>query len=108
MAIRSTPAFEKWLRGLKDQRGRAKVLSRIDRLRLGNPGDVKSVGGGVSEMRIDFGPGYRVYVLQRGDDALLLLGGDKGSQERNIKRAKEMAGEARDENETLRRSRSPR
>jgi putative addiction module killer protein len=104
MAIRSTPAFDKWLRALRDQRGRAKVLSRIDRFDLGNPGDVQPISAGVSEMRIDFGPGYRVYFLQRGDDVLLLLGGDKSSQQRNIKRAKELAEEARDEDKTIRRS----
>jgi putative addiction module killer protein len=104
MTIRTIAAFDKWLRALRDQRGRAKVLARIDRLSLGNPGDVKPVGDGVSEMRIDFGPGYRVYFLQRGDDIVLLLGGDKSTQQRNIKRAKELAGEARDEDKTIRRS----
>ena len=104
MGIRSTPDFEEWLRTLRDQRARAKVLSRIDRLALGNPGDVKPVGEGVSEMRIDSGPGYRVYIVQRGNDIVLLLGGDKSSQQRNIKRAKQLATEARDEDKTIRRS----
>ena len=103
MPIRSTADFDRWLRNLKDQRGRAKVLNRIDRLALGNPGDVGPVGEGVSEMRIDFGPGYRVYFLQQGKDSVLLLGGDKSSQTRDIERAKQLAREVRNENKTIRR-----
>ncbi len=69
LEIRKTRAFEDWLMGLKDQRGKAKIVARIDRLALGNPGDVSPVGEGVSELRIHFGPGYRVYFVRRGKGA---------------------------------------
>jgi putative addiction module killer protein len=72
--VRRTPEFDKWLNGLRDTKARANVLSRIDRLILGNPGDVKPAGEGVSEMRIDHGPGYRVYYKSKGDVATLLFG----------------------------------
>jgi putative addiction module killer protein len=89
--IRSA-TFDRWLAGLKDARGRAKVLVRIDRLALGNPGDVRPVGGGVSEMRIDFGPGYRVYFIQRGQLMIVLLaGGNKSTQASDIATAKSVA-----------------
>lgn len=79
---------------LRDPRARARIAKRIDRLARGNPGDVKPVGEGVSEMRIDYGPGYRVYYAQRGKHVVLLLcGGDKASQERDIRRAKALAKE---------------
>jgi putative addiction module killer protein/probable addiction module antidote protein len=90
-AIRSTVAFERWLKRLRDQRARAKILARIDRLQMGNPGDVQSIGEGVTEMRIDFGPGYRVYYTQLGSGYVMLLAGDKSSQERDIRKAKAMA-----------------
>jgi putative addiction module killer protein len=80
------------LQSFGDREARARVNARIRRLSLGNPGDVKPVGGGVSEMRIDYGPGYRVYFVLRGDSVVLLLcGGDKRSQDRDIRRALAMA-----------------
>jgi putative addiction module killer protein len=84
--------FDRWLRKLKDRRAAARVLVRVDRLAAGNPGDVKPVGGGVSELRIDYGPGYRVYYLREGNKLILLLcGGDKSSQDRDIKEAQGIA-----------------
>lgn len=89
--VRQTAVFAKWLSGLRDRMAKAKIALRIDRLALGNPGDVKAVGGGVSEMRIDYGPGYRVYFARRGNVMVLLLcGGDKKSQARDIAAAKTM------------------
>lgn len=86
--------FDRWLRKLKDRRAAARVQVRIDRLAAGNPGDVKPVGGGVSELRIDYGPGYRVYCLQEGDKLILLLcGGDKSTQDSDIKEAQRIAKE---------------
>lgn len=86
--------FDRWLGKLKDRRAVARVQVRIDRLAAGNPGDVKSVGGGVSELRIDYGPGYRVYYLQEGARLILLLcGGDKSSQGNDIKDAQRIAQE---------------
>lgn len=86
--IRKTEIFGKWLDGLKDIRSRARVLVRIQRLEVGNPGDVKPVGSGVSEMRIDYGPGYRVYFYQQGNEIVILLaGGTKRTQSTDIKRA---------------------
>jgi putative addiction module killer protein len=88
LEIRQTEEFERWLARLKDAVARAKILVRLRRLAFGNPGDVKPVGGGVSELRIDYGPGYRVYFTQRGSVILLVLcGGDKRTQQRDIKRA---------------------
>jgi putative addiction module killer protein len=78
--------------GLKDRQGRAKILARVDRLEDGNPGKTRSVGSGVVEMKIDFGPGYRVYYIQRGDVMIVLLcGGDKSTQASDIQQAKELA-----------------
>ena len=88
VAVRQTERFVRWLAGLRDLRGRAKVLARIERLIGGNPGDVKPVGGGVSELRINYDPGYRVYYLQRGPALIILLaGGDKSSQVKDIDEA---------------------
>lgn len=84
--------FDAWLAGMKDHVGKARIALRLDRAAKGNFGDCEPVGGGVSEMRIHYGPGYRVYFTRR--DAviyLLLLGGDKSTQKRDIKRAMEMA-----------------
>jgi putative addiction module killer protein len=82
--------FEEWFDGLSDERARDRILARIARLRLGNPGDWKKVGSGVFEMRIDYGPGYRLYFGQEGSQmVILLIGGDKSTQARDIKRAKE-------------------
>lgn len=80
--------FTEWLEALRDIKGRAKIRVRLDRLRLGNLGDCKSLGEGVSELRIDFGPGYRVYFGQEGTRTLVLLyGGDKSTQQADIKKA---------------------
>jgi putative addiction module killer protein len=92
--VRQTAVFAKWHAGLKDRTARAKIAVRIDRLALGNPGDAKSVGEGVSEMRVDHGPGYRVYFARRGNVVVLLLcGGDKRTQARDIAAAKALAAE---------------
>ncbi|WP_404352977.1 type II toxin-antitoxin system RelE/ParE family toxin [Phycicoccus jejuensis] len=89
--VRSS-TFDRWLRKLKDRRAAARVLVRVQRLAAGNPGDVKPVGGGISELRIDYGPGYRVYYLHEGDRLILLLcGGDKSSQSADIANAHEIA-----------------
>jgi putative addiction module killer protein len=95
ITIAKTDEFDLWLLGLRDQRARVRIASRIDRAAAtGNLGDVKNVGDGVLEMRIDYGPGYRVYFVRRGATLIVLLcGGDKGSQDRDIKRAKELAKE---------------
>ena len=90
--IRTTKVFDNWLRKLRDMQARARILVRIKRLSLGNPGDVKPVGEGVSEMRVDYGPGYRVYyVRHKAEFILLLVGGDKSSQEQDIAKAIELA-----------------
>jgi putative addiction module killer protein len=90
--IRKTEVFAKWIDGLRDLRGRARIQARIERLASGNPGDVKPVGEGVSELRIDYGPGYRVYYTQRGQELVILLaGGDKQTQARDIKTALRLA-----------------
>ena len=90
--IRETESFTKWLDGLNDIRGRARVLTRIERLVTGNPGDVAPVGQGVSELRIDYGPGYRVYYKQFGEFLVILLaGGDKQTRTRDIKTALRLA-----------------
>ena len=90
--IRQTAEYESWFEKLRDVQAKARILARIRRLSLGNLGDVKPVGEGVSELRITYGPGYRVYVKQQGDVlVILLVGGDKSSQKRDIERAKELA-----------------
>lgn len=90
--VRETDEFADWLSALRDRRAAAKIAIRIDRLRFGNPGDVENVGEGVSEMRIHYGPGYRVYYKGRGKDLVVLLcGGDKSDQDADVKRAKAMA-----------------
>jgi putative addiction module killer protein len=89
VVIRKTNLFMKWLTGLRDQKAIARIQIRIDRLALGNPGDVRPVGSGISEMRIDYGPGYRVYFSQRGSEFVILLcGGDKTTQTSDIEKAK--------------------
>lgn len=94
MEVRQTDVFADWFAGLRDREARARITVRVRRLSLGNPGDVKPVGGGVSEMRIDYGPGYRVYFVRRGDTVIVLLcGGDKRHQDRDIARALELAQE---------------
>lgn len=91
MTTTQTPDFKAWLSGLTDQIGKAKILVRIQRLESGNAGDVAPVGEGVSEMRINYGPGYRIYYKKSGSNIELLCGGDKSTQKRDIKRAKELA-----------------
>ena len=94
MDVRKTAQFAAWIDGLRDLRARARVLARIERLAAGNPGDHAPVGGGVVELRIDFGPGYRVYFVRRGRELVILLaGGDKGSQQRDIALAKRLLNE---------------
>ncbi|KGK41056.1 addiction module antitoxin RelB [Nitrincola sp. A-D6] len=94
MEIIKTDVFDQWLKNLRDTRGRAKIATRIKRLSLGNPGDVKPVGEGVSEMRIPYGPGYRIYYIAKGPIILLLLcGGDKSTQSRDIELAKAIAAQ---------------
>ena len=89
--IRKTDAFERWFTKLRDRRAVAHITSRIDRLQLGLFGDIKPVGEGVSEMRIDHGPGYRIYFVQRGRELVILLaGGDKRTQARDIEKALEL------------------
>lgn len=94
--VLTTEDFDKWLRKLKDRTGRLRIVERIDRLANGNPGDVRPVGQGISELRLTYGPGYRVYYLQDGDLLILLLiGGDKSSQQNDIEKAQELAYEWR-------------
>lgn len=90
--IRKTNAFVEWLDSLSDTHARARVQARIERLAAGNPGDVQPVGEGVSELRIDYGPGYRVYFKRRGRELIILLaGGDKSTQAKDIKAALRLA-----------------
>jgi putative addiction module killer protein len=92
MEIRKTDVYAKWLDGLRDLRARARVLARVERLAAGNAGAVEPVGEGVSELRINYGPGYRVYYKQQGRELVILLaGGDKGSQSKDIKTALRLA-----------------
>lgn len=92
LEVLQSAAFESWFKHLRDIQARARINARIRRLALGNPGDVKPVGGGVSELRIDYGPGYRVYYLQRGEVLVVLLcGGDKRTQQADIRRALDLA-----------------
>ena len=90
--MKKTDVFAQWLDELRDIRARARVQARIQRLAAGNPGDVKPVGESVSEMRIDYGPGYRVYFTRRGNEVVILLaGGDKSTQDTDIKTAQGLA-----------------
>jgi putative addiction module killer protein len=91
--VRQTETFAAWFRHLRDRQARARIQVRIDRLALGNPGDVRPVGSGVSELRIDYGPGYRLYFVRRGASLIVLLaGGDKRTQETDISQALDLAG----------------
>lgn len=86
--IRKTEVFAKWIDGLRDIKARARILVRIERLAAGNPGDAKPVGEGVSELRVDYGPGYRIYFMKiSGTVIILLAGGDKSTQKKDIKNA---------------------
>lgn len=90
--VRKTAAFASWMNGLRDRRAHMRIEARIRRLELGNPGDVKLVGEGVSEMRIDYGPGYRVYYVRRGSTLIVLLaGGEKHTQPDDIEAAQRLA-----------------
>jgi putative addiction module killer protein len=92
LEIRQTEVFSQWFNSLRDRQARARIDVRIRRLSLGNPGDARPVGEGVSELRIDYGPGYRVYFVQHGQALVILLaGGDKHTQDQDIKIAKELA-----------------
>ncbi len=92
MRVEKTDEYRGWLEGLKDLRGRARILMRVDRLIHGNPGSHRNLTEGVSELKIDTGPGYRVYYKQFGDRLLLLLiGGDKSTQRKDIARALQLA-----------------
>lgn len=94
--VRKTNDYDKWFGGLRDERAKARINSRIRRLELGNPGVAEPVGEGVSELKIDYGPGYRVYFMKLGNDAFLILcGGDKRTQANDIRYAKSLAGEAK-------------
>ena len=89
--------FDRWLGALRDRRAVARIAARLDRLASGNPGDVKPIGEGISELRIDVGPGYRVYYMQRGRVLVVLLcGGDKSTQQQDIRQAKALAREWKD------------
>jgi putative addiction module killer protein len=93
-AIHETETFAGWLKALRDSRAKARIAARVQRLSLGNPGDAKPVGGGVVEMRISYGPGYRVYYTEHGKQLVILLcGGDKSTQRSDIRQAIRMAGE---------------
>jgi putative addiction module killer protein len=92
--VRQTTRFATWLAGLRDERAKARILKRLDRARDGNLGDIAPVGGGVSEMRIFYGPGYRVYFVQRGSELIVLLcGGNKSTQSADIEEARALAME---------------
>ena len=95
--IRQTDEFRTWLRDLRDDKAVARIGVRIRRLEQGNPGDARSVGSGLLEMRVDYGPGYRVYYMRRGAVVVVLLcGGDKRTQQRDIKRAQMLAAELKE------------
>jgi len=88
MRVQVTKVYRDWINGLKDQTGRARIQVRVDRLAHGNPGQHRNLTGGVSELKIDVGPGYRVYYTERGGELIVLLaGGDKSSQQQDIKAA---------------------
>lgn len=92
LEVRQTATYSAWYAGLRDRTAKVRIDIRIRRVSLGNPGDVKPVGEGVSELRVDHGPGYRVYFVQKGNEFVVLLaGGDKASQDRDIREAKSLA-----------------
>jgi putative addiction module killer protein len=90
--VRQTEEFSGWLRRLRDANAVARIIGRIRRMEMGNPGDTRGVGHGILEMRVDYGPGYRIYYVYRGAQIVLLLcGGDKRTQPQDIKRAQKLA-----------------
>jgi putative addiction module killer protein len=94
ITVTQTPTFQSWFDGLRDRQAQKHILVRIGRLERGNFGDVKPVGEGISELRINYGPGYRLYLIRRGQTVMLLLcGGDKDSQSSDVKLAKRLAKE---------------
>lgn len=96
MELIRSDTFDRWISDLRDGRAIARITARLDRLTAGNPGDVEPVGEGISELKINYGPGYRVYYLQQGAVLVILLcGGDKSTQARDIKQAKVLASEWR-------------
>lgn len=100
--MRRTAEFDNWLRRLRDERAKARIASRIQRIAFGNLGDCKSLGGGLTEMRVDYGPGYRIYFIEQGPDVVILLcGGDKRQQQRDIRRARELTRQNDDQDSTL-------
>ena len=100
LELKQTETFRRWRLQLKDERTRAVIASRLDRLAFGNSGDAKPVGEGISELRIDYGPGYRIYFQRRGSSFVILLcGGDKSTQSRDIQTAKRLAKRWREADE---------
>ena len=98
IVFKQTETFRKWRLRIRDQRIRALIASRLDRLAFGNAGDVRPVGQAISELRIDYGPGYRIYYIKRGETIIVLLcGGDKSTQAKDIKSAKRLAAEWRED-----------
>ena len=94
LEVRQSQTYADWFKDLRDRTAKIRINIRIRRLSLGNPGDVKPVGEGVSELRVDYGPGYRIYFIQKADVFIVLLaGGDKSSQDRDIRNAKLLARE---------------
>jgi putative addiction module killer protein len=94
LEIVTSNVFDAWLSGLRDRQARVRIIARIERLGLGNPGDVKPVGAGISEMRLNYGPGYRVYYQRHGEVLIVLLaGGEKSTQAADIAKAKEIAAQ---------------
>ena len=92
LEVRKTDVYARWLDGLRDTHARARILARVERLEAGNPGDVRPVGEGVSELRINYGPGYRVYYKKQGQRLVVLLaGGDKRTQTNDIETARRLA-----------------
>ena len=90
--ILESATFARWIQGMRDTRARARILARIDRMADGNLGDAQPIGGGLSEARIHYGPGYRIYFMRRGDTLVVLLcGGEKGTQQKDIQMAQQIA-----------------
>jgi putative addiction module killer protein len=91
--VRFSDEFHKWLKDMRDEHAYARIVKRVRRMELGNPGDVKPVGGGLHEMRINYGPGYRIYFVYEGSTVVILLcGGDKDTQTSDVRRARALAG----------------